>query len=394
MRILYVSGLDPIYSAHLQALYSRTSKSMFNIIKEEMEINQIGEDIYTGRPKGLNEEHYKKAEEFLQKWYVGYGDESIADCGVVNLFIEGVSLPLAKFIQHDPLYSGIEVSTRYIDMGQGGVEGLAWQTDETIDDLERYKKVYSDMIDYANMKIESREWDKYPEGSVKAWAFDIARGFLPLNTTTNLSATISIRTLRELIYRTRHVRDTNYLTREQLDASEKFVTDVEYLGDRLYELFNNTYPSMEWDKDKPKYNPPEIKHMVAHVPVRVTFNAYGTINGVLDYGGWRDVARHRTLDPVFSLPVEGSDMHPYYTDMSGVGAPRMASNDVYENLLGHLVRYRAKPFGDRFIEHFNRLRSGSSVHPTVRMFQGAISYKEALETRPYMRRADQTIRKK
>ena len=394
MKIMYVSGLDPIYSARVQALYSRTDKSMFGIIEDEVEIENVGEDIYVANPKGIEEKQHTKAEEFLQKWYVGYGDESIADCGTVNLFIEGVSLPLAKFIQHDPLYSGIEVSTRYIDMGQGGVDGLIHPTDETTKDLETYRKVYKDLVDYATDKINTNEWENYPEASIKAWAFDIARGFLPLNTTTNLSATISIRTLRELIYRTRHVRDTNYLTKEQLEASETFVTDIEYLGDRLYALFSTIYPSMDWDKDRPKYNPPEIKYMTVHEPVRASFNGYGTMFGVLDYGGWRDVARHRTLDPFFSLPVEGSCMHPYYADMSGVEAPRKASNDVYGNLLGHLVRYRAKPFGERFIEHFNNLRSGPSVHPTVRMFQGAITYKEALETKPYVRRASQTITKK
>src|SRR6185369_12087365 len=55
------------------------------------------------------------ADNFMKNFYVGYGHKSIGDCGTVSLFIEGVSMLVAKAIQDWPLYSGQEASTRYID---------------------------------------------------------------------------------------------------------------------------------------------------------------------------------------------------------------------------------------------------------------------------------------
>ncbi|HEX2614904.1 MAG TPA: hypothetical protein VHL10_05375, partial [Nitrososphaera sp.] len=55
------------------------------------------------------------AKEFMETYYVGYGDKSIGDCGTVTVFIEGVSMLAAKAIQDSQLYNGQESSTRYID---------------------------------------------------------------------------------------------------------------------------------------------------------------------------------------------------------------------------------------------------------------------------------------
>ena len=54
----------------------------------------------------------KGADNFMNKFYVGYGDKSIGDCGTTTIFIEGVSMLAAKAIQDNPLYSGQETSTR------------------------------------------------------------------------------------------------------------------------------------------------------------------------------------------------------------------------------------------------------------------------------------------
>src|SRR5687768_2611855 len=42
--------------------------------------------------------------DFMDMYYVGYGDKSIGDCGTTTIFIEGVSMLVAKAIQHWPLY--------------------------------------------------------------------------------------------------------------------------------------------------------------------------------------------------------------------------------------------------------------------------------------------------
>ncbi len=60
----------------------------------------------------------KGADNFMSKFYVGYGHKSIGDCGNVTVFIEGVSQLVAKAVQDTKLYSGQEVSTRYVDFSQ------------------------------------------------------------------------------------------------------------------------------------------------------------------------------------------------------------------------------------------------------------------------------------
>ena len=57
----------------------------------------------------------KGAKDFMDTYYVGYGDKSIGDCGSTTIFIEGVSMFVAKAIQDSQLYNGQESSTRYID---------------------------------------------------------------------------------------------------------------------------------------------------------------------------------------------------------------------------------------------------------------------------------------
>src|SRR6185369_629195 len=55
---------------------------------------------------------------FMESYYVGYGHASIGDCGYTTLFIEDVSILACKAIQDNPLYSGQESSTRYIDFSK------------------------------------------------------------------------------------------------------------------------------------------------------------------------------------------------------------------------------------------------------------------------------------
>ncbi|MDP2594212.1 MAG: hypothetical protein Q8P36_02645, partial [bacterium] len=86
--------ITPEAEAMLQALHSRS-------------VGGIREHLKTLAEKG--------PEKFMQSFYVGYGHKSIGDCGTGTIFIEGVSMLVAKAIQDWLLYSGQEASTRYID---------------------------------------------------------------------------------------------------------------------------------------------------------------------------------------------------------------------------------------------------------------------------------------
>ena len=91
------SVIDAEATAMLQALHSRSAggiQSHLQILAE------------------------KGADNFMSKFYVGYGHKSIGDCGTVTIFIEDVSFLVAKAIQDTKLYNGQETSTRYVDFSK------------------------------------------------------------------------------------------------------------------------------------------------------------------------------------------------------------------------------------------------------------------------------------
>src|SRR3989344_7854022 len=95
--IFIFDDLPPEAAAMTQALYSRDPRS---VIEHRKRVAEVG------------------ADKFMGSYYVGYGHKSIGDCGSVDIFIEDVSMLVAKAIQDWPLYSGQEASTRYLDMSK------------------------------------------------------------------------------------------------------------------------------------------------------------------------------------------------------------------------------------------------------------------------------------
>jgi len=94
-EIIIVDDLKPEALAMLQALYSRSPRS---VREHLLKVKEVG------------------AEKFMANYYVGYGHKSIGDCGATAIFVENVSMLVAKAVQDWPLYSGQEASTRYLDM--------------------------------------------------------------------------------------------------------------------------------------------------------------------------------------------------------------------------------------------------------------------------------------
>src|SRR5258706_10605385 len=96
-NLFLIDDLGPEDNAMLQALYSRSAKSVQEHVASIVKA---------------------RSGEFMKRYYVGYNHKSIADCGTTTLFFEGVSLLAAKAIQDSPMYSGQETSTRYINMAE------------------------------------------------------------------------------------------------------------------------------------------------------------------------------------------------------------------------------------------------------------------------------------
>ena len=170
-KIFLYDEFNPEDNAMLQALYSRSPESV------EEHVNKV-------RTSGSGK--------FMEKFYVGYGHLSIADCGSTTLFIEGLSILADKAIQDWPLYSGQETSTRYVDMSKQPII-------DPINSAESQKIIQDWMGFYISSQDQVRDHlrTKYPkkpdedekvyEKAIGARSFDIMRGFLPAGITTQLS---------------------------------------------------------------------------------------------------------------------------------------------------------------------------------------------------------------
>lgn len=219
--------IPPEDLAMLQALYSRSPAS----VTDHLEKVQA-----------------KGSGNFMDKFYVGYGHASIGDCGVTTVFIENYSMLAAKAIQDNPLYSGQEASTRYLDFStlplvepynhpaaaaiqQGWMNMYNKYLPEVIAALqERYPFIQTG---YKSEKI----W----QNAVNARAFDIMRGFLPVGTTTYLSWTTNLRQARQKLMK---------LKAHPLPEVQDMAHNI---FQQLYDKYPHSFTGQEMETDNPRY---------------------------------------------------------------------------------------------------------------------------------------------
>lgn len=190
MKVVLHTEVNPEDNAMLQALYSRSAKSVTDHLEK---LSNVG----SGK--------------FMQQFYLGYGHASIADCGFVTLYFEGISMLAAKAIQDNPLYNGQECSSRYIDFSMQPFcnpyqEGTPEK--ETVDyahlqmrnfytsQMEPVKEHLRQKYSFQGNSAEAKDVSAY-EKTISAKAFDILRGFLPAGATTNVAWTTSLRKAHE-----------------------------------------------------------------------------------------------------------------------------------------------------------------------------------------------------
>ncbi|MCU0679028.1 MAG: FAD-dependent thymidylate synthase [Planctomycetes bacterium] len=170
-KIFIYDEFSPEDTAMMQALYSRSPLSV--------------------------EEHAKKVKatgsgKFMETFYVGYGHLSIADCGSTTIFIEGLSILADKAVQDWPLYSGQETSTRYVDMSkQPIVDPVGTIESKQIQEnwMEFYISAMPRLQKFLKEKhtIEKDQEQSIYDKAINARSFDIMRSFLPAGITTQLS---------------------------------------------------------------------------------------------------------------------------------------------------------------------------------------------------------------
>src|SRR3989338_308482 len=135
MKIFVYDEFSPQDTAMMQALYSRSPLSVVDHVTKVKE---------SGSGK------------FMEKFYVGYGHASIADCGSTTLFIEDVSMLVAKAVQDWSLYSGQETSSRYIDLSKREIKDPV-NTEDSKKILDRWMKFYTE----SQPQVEAHLKEKY-----------------------------------------------------------------------------------------------------------------------------------------------------------------------------------------------------------------------------------------
>lgn len=180
--------ISPESEAMLQALHSRSIGG----IKSHLKVLEA-----------------KGSDNFMANFYVGYGHKSIGDCGTTTIFVEGVSMLVAKAIQDFPLYSGQEASTRYIDFAkQAFIDPVGTKNSTEI--LESWRSFYLKGLAILQADLQKRfpraesENEKIYLKAINARAFDIMRGFLPSGASTNFAWHVNFRQAADHLMRLRH----------------------------------------------------------------------------------------------------------------------------------------------------------------------------------------------
>jgi len=221
------SILSSQFRAYLVWQYSRTHVSLrdrflqlfedqkialtkWNITQDEyISIDELAQSIQNQSWLKL-QAFEKKASDFLKKWWVDYGHNSLKDSDTIRVAIEWISQTSTKVIESPfPCLGNFqEKSTRYITFGKEGLifsdqikNSKYWNEIvdimyRLIDVYEMYSPVVKKILDEYNvLKKEDFSSEKIYDSTLNAKVFDIMRYLLPCNVSTSLWASFSARTL-------------------------------------------------------------------------------------------------------------------------------------------------------------------------------------------------------
>lgn len=388
MKVFVYDEFGPQDTAMMQALYSRSAESV------EVHVEKV-------RSSGSGK--------FMERFYVGYGHASIADCGSTTIFVEGVSMLVAKAIQDWPLYSGQETSSRYIDMSKQAIIDPVG-TKESKNILDQWMKFYTE----SQLEVQAHITKKYPrkEGedeivygkAVTARAFDTLRGFLPAGVATQFSWHTNLRQAHDkLVYLRRHP------LAEVREAAEKILAG---LREKYAQSFGHKEtPEQEkyWNFIESKYNyyinksakPFSAKTNInkkeialykdifakraprAGLPIFLAELGNITFDFLLDFGSFRDIQRHRNGVCRMPLLTTKFGFNEWYVNelpetvkkkaiklikdqAKAINKLKATSEDKqYYCAMGFNVTCKVT-YGLPAAIYVSELRSGRLVHPTLR----------------------------
>lgn len=388
-KISIFDEFTPEDNAMLQALYSRSSLSVTEHVEK---VRQAG----SGK--------------FMSQYYVGYGHQSIADCGSTTLFIEGVSMLADKAIQDWPLYSGQECSSRYLDFSARPIiDPVATDTSGAI--IRNWMEFYAASLVPVQEHIRGQyprrpeEAENVYEKAVKARSFDILRGFLPAGVTTQLSWHTNLRqahdklcllryhplaetrTVAEAMIAQLRERYEHSFSHPVIEAQEAYRQEM--VGKYAYFDPAEFVSEFHFDSDIDPSALAQYAEVFGKRPEKtgLPFFLYelglNRFEFLLDFGSFRDIQRHRSGSVRMPLLTTRWGFHNWYLDQlpaavkerasSLIAAQTKAIEDLpadpadkqYYAAMGFLVPCRVA-LSLPAAAYVTELRSGRAVHPTLR----------------------------
>ncbi len=357
------AAITPEAEAMLQALHSRSHGG----IRKHLKI--------------LAEKGFKA---FIESFYVGYGHKSIGDCGTGTIFIEGVSMFVAKAIQDWLLYSGQEESTRYIDFStQAFIDPIGSSDSERV--LEEWRRFY--LAAQQPVRIHLRECfprkegedEKTYEKAINARSFDVLRGFLPAGASTSLSWHTNLRQAADHIALLRHhplaeVRVVaeamesalqeaypSSFGQKRYEATEEYnrlwmETGYYFEGARFPRCSDTGYgtsfiaksrgPWVTRDSIDRELLEDEYQALIearppkTELPKQIAEAGTMQFEFLLDFGSFRDIQRQRSVIQRMPLVTAKFGMHPWYLDSLPEEA-KMVAQRLVERQLQEVAGFRA-----------------------------------------------------
>lgn len=305
--------------------------------------------------KGLPEENV------LGLYYIGYGHQSIGDCGHADVYVDNVSMLVANAFEHWPLFRGQETSSRYVDVTSNGYHLPESLRDGKDDDwMEKWMDFYSRVQKALVEKIrkenpfectekcpEDVPYGKWYEKKEKEWesatrarSFDIAGAFLPCGARTNFSGALDLRQWSDLVQILQHhpldeVRDAANTVHKLLlrdypnsfkeqERPEKVAYNKAVAKKLFVKLFNSNqdffYAMFESDGfifRAEEYGLQELlekrsfRYDLPHSSSTIGRIRFG---GPLDYRSFRDLHRHRPITWLMPIVSPEWGFEQWYLD--------------------------------------------------------------------------------
>ncbi len=391
---------SPEDNAMLQSLNSRSSGGMFVNLKKVLQ---------------------KGSADFMEMFYVNYGDKSIGDCGTITFYIDGLSMIAAKQFQNWPLYNGQETSTRYVAMTKlGCYDPIDNSASKAVIDIlmDFYEQGLRIMPPYLKERFPigekpedktDKEWEAQYEKAINAKMFDILGAFLPAGARTNASIHMNLRQIDEqqklLVHNpSSEVRAIAYsilsVLKEKFPATyikkKKYPEQDAYwemcARDLCYFVPEGDWPEFEMTDTIDRIGLANYQKYIDARPVKTELpKVMGKLGSVhiktfLDYRSFRDIQRQRNGITEVPLLVTNHGFEEWYFDQlpDSLFVKAKYVIERVESIISSMNRNEYPevdfqyliPMGFKVPVEFSRnlvsevfvqeLRTGLAVHPTVR----------------------------